>query len=250
MFQRLSQDISTDFRSVGRSLFKVPTQFPTPHRHNTASPDYETYTVLREIWKFGNGERSFLEQGRKENIKEKQTTAKKEIDLSNMFSLTSTLISTLSILPTLLPAVLAHPQPLPLPITSSSPGCGKPHTLPGTTHYRLNLPSPAANNTTTRRSYSYHLPANYNPSTPYPVVLGFHGSSSTGVFFELDTKMSEARFSGDKIVVYPNGEGWSWAGASYHEGSSLEEDVGFVERAVRDLGERVCVDGGRVYAVG
>jgi hypothetical protein len=45
------------------------------------------------------------------------------------------------------------------------------------------------------RKYSVHLPSQYDKSKPYPLVLGFHGSSSIGLFFEVDTKMSESRFS-------------------------------------------------------
>jgi poly(3-hydroxybutyrate) depolymerase len=134
---------------------------------------------------------------------------------------------------------------LPHVSTRSTPGCGKTHLFPGVTQYRFNLVSSDKS-----RSYSYHLPANYDPNKEYPAVLGFHGSSSTGLFFELDTKMSEKRFSEEKIMVYPNGIGGSWAGPSYHEGSSVEEDIQFVQDVVRDLEERACVDVSRIYAVG
>lgn len=68
-------------------------------------------------------------------------------------------------------------------------GCGKVHLLPGVTTYH-GLTSSGRD-----RSYSIHLPSGYDKSKPYPVVLGFHGSSSVGLFFEVDTKMSESRFS-------------------------------------------------------
>lgn len=140
-----------------------------------------------------------------------------------------------------LPLIAALPQ---TQIHAAS-GCGKRHLFPGLTQYRFNLPS-----SNKSRSYSYHLPSNYNPKKKYPVVLGFHGSSSTGLFFELDSKMSEKRFSAEKIMVYPNGIGGSWAGPSYHKGSTVEEDVVFVTDLLADLEERVCVDVDRVYGVG
>lgn len=62
--------------------------------------------------------------------------------------------------------------------------------------------------------------------------------------------MSEKRFSAEKIMVYPNGIGGSWAGPSYHKGSTVEEDVVFVTDLLADLEERVCVDVDRVYGVG
>lgn len=67
-------------------------------------------------------------------------------------------------------------------------GCGKFH-LPGLTTYH-GLTSSGRD-----RKYSVHLPANYDKSKPFPTVLGFHGSSSIGLFFEVDTKFSESRFS-------------------------------------------------------
>lgn len=68
-------------------------------------------------------------------------------------------------------------------------GCGKVHLLPGITTYH-GLTSSGRD-----RTYSVHLPSGYDRSKPYPVVLGFHGSSSIGFFFEADTRLSESRFS-------------------------------------------------------
>lgn len=66
-------------------------------------------------------------------------------------------------------------------------GCGK--TQPLSNVYRGLTSSGRV------RTYSVHLPDNYSETTPYPVVIGFHGSSSIGLFFEADTKLSEDRFS-------------------------------------------------------
>ena len=139
---------------------------------------------------------------------------------------------------------LALQQSLPL-TTRASPGCGKKAFLPGVTQYRFGLKSSGKD-----RSYSYHLPSSYNANNVYPVVIGFHGSSSIGAFFELDTKMSEARYSGEKIMIYPNGIGGSWAGPTYHTGSSVQEDVQFVADVIDDVKGRFCVDDQRVYGVG
>lgn len=129
--------------------------------------------------------------------------------------------------------------------TRASPGCGKPHLIKGITMPRFGLKSSGKD-----RSYMYHIPSSYDQNKPYPVVVGFHGSSSIGTFFELDTKMSEGRFSENKIMVYPNGIGGSWAGPSYHTGSTVEEDVKFVEDVIEDLKRMVCVDESKLYATG
>lgn len=151
------------------------------------------------------------------------------------------------LLASILHLTLALPQsPLSLLTTrASSSGCGKPAFLPGVTQYRFGLKSSGQD-----RSYSYHLPSSYDSNKAYPIVLGFHGSSSIGAFFELDTKMSEARYSGEKIMIYPNGEGGSWAGPTYHSGSSVGEDVQFVKDVIEDVKGRFCVDEQRVFGVG
>jgi poly(3-hydroxybutyrate) depolymerase len=127
----------------------------------------------------------------------------------------------------------------------ASPGCGKPYLIKGITVPRFGLKSSGKD-----RSYMYHIPSSYDANKPYPVVVGFHGSSSIGTFFELDSKMSEGRFSEDKIMVYPNGIEGSWAGPSYHTGSTVEEDVRFLEDLIEDLKGKTCVDETKIYATG
>lgn len=99
--------------------------------------------------------------------------------------------------PSLLHAALSHlvsaiPQVRLTVDARASSGCGKTQLLPGVTQYRLGLKSSGKD-----RSYSYHLPSDYDKNKKYPIVVGFHGSSSIGLFFELDTKMNEARYSGN-----------------------------------------------------
>ena len=135
-------------------------------------------------------------------------------------------------------------SPAPLSPRASS-GCGKTALLPGVTQYRFGLKSSGKD-----RSYSYHVPSNYDANKAYPMVLGFHGSSSIGAFFELDTKMSDAKYSGDKIMIYPNGLDGSWAGPTYHKGSSVQEDVQFVADVIGDVKSKFCVDEQKIFGVG
>lgn len=127
----------------------------------------------------------------------------------------------------------------------ASSGCGKSAFLPGITQYRFGLKSAGHD-----RSYSYHLPSSYDKNKAYPIVIGFHGSSSIGLFLEADTKLSEARYSGDKIMIYPNGIDGSWAGASYHKGSSVADDIQFAADIITDVKNKFCVDEDKVYALG
>jgi hypothetical protein len=73
----------------------------------------------------------------------------------------------------------------------ASPGCGSFHLLKGITLPRF------IKSGTRSRSYFVHTPANYDTNKAYPVVVGFHGSSSIGLFFEADSKLSDSKYSGD-----------------------------------------------------
>ena len=57
------------------------------------------------------------------------------------------------------------------------------------------------------RTYQVHVPPQYDPSVPTPVVLAFHGAWTNGPmmagFTGLSKKADEAGF----VVVYPNGTG-------------------------------------------
>lgn len=79
--------------------------------------------------------------------------------------------------------------------SGGSVGCGIEHWFNGITQYS-GLKSSGRD-----RSYSIHLPPDYDENNPYPVVLGFHGSSSIGLFFEVDTRLSESQYSAN--VGYP-----------------------------------------------
>jgi predicted peptidase len=85
--------------------------------------------------------------------------------------------------------VFAAPATAPSVSTRATTGCGKTHLFPGITTYH-GLESSGRD-----RTYSVHLPTTYDKSKPYPLVIGFHGSSSIGLFFEVDTKLSDSRFS-------------------------------------------------------
>jgi poly(3-hydroxybutyrate) depolymerase len=152
-------------------------------------------------------------------------------------------LSTLFLLSGLLQPTHALPQHHDI-VPQGSSGCGKPSFRPGITQYRF-LKSSGKD-----RSYSYHVPSSYDVDQAYAVVFGFHGSSSIGAFFELDTKMSQEKYSANKIMIYPNGVGGSWAGPSYHSGSTVAEDIAFVKDVTEDAKARFCIDETKVFGAG
>ena len=99
------------------------------------------------------------------------------------------------------------------------------------------------------RSYGIHLPSSYDKNRKYPLIVGYHASSSIGLFFEADTKLDEAKYTGDKIVVYPNGLKGAWAGANY-SAATVGQDLQFTWDMLADIRKNYCVDSSRVYATG
>ncbi|KAJ7173469.1 carbohydrate esterase family 1 protein [Mycena filopes] len=126
---------------------------------------------------------------------------------------------------------------------AAATGCGQTHLFNGITQYH-SLTSGGVD-----RSYSIHAPGDYNASKAYPLVLGFHGSSSVGFFFEADTGLSGSKYSAGKIMVYPNGLGGAWAGANYSK-ASVSQDLTFVADLLDAVRATYCIDNTRIYATG
>ena len=102
------------------------------------------------------------------------------------------------------------------------------------------------------RSYELYVPPRYDGTTPLPVVLNFHGFTSSGLLQQEGTKMDELASREGFLVAYPNGLDNSWNGGVCC-GLSAEtnvDDVGFTRAVIEDLGERGCIDTARVYATG
>ena len=108
-----------------------------------------------------------------------------------------------------------------------------------------------------RRSYLVHVPPGYDPATPNPVVLAFHGGGANAenmvVFSGLNEKADQAGF----IVVYPAGSGrlqrlltFNAGNCCGHAASSNVDDVAFTRALLDDLAEVVNVDRRRVFATG
>ncbi|MDF2992646.1 MAG: poly(3-hydroxybutyrate) depolymerase [Microbacterium sp.] len=145
---------------------------------------------------------------------------------------------------------MTAPTPTPRPsasITSPTPsattvGCGVPvpdpvgKTTPGT------LAVDGQN-----RTFAVHVPADYDATTPTPVILAFHGHGMSPTALEGFSDLDDS----GALVVYPKAGGASqkdgWQGAPYSSGL---DDVGFVSSLIDTVSSRYCVDADRVSAVG
>ncbi|EPS44170.1 hypothetical protein H072_1852 [Dactylellina haptotyla CBS 200.50] len=128
-------------------------------------------------------------------------------------------------------------------LAQGSAGCGK--DVAATSNRQFNITS-----SNTGRGFLLHLPDGYDTNKQYPVIFGFHGSGSVGIYFEVDTKFSAPEWAGnDTIMVYPDALNGTWA-TGLPGSTPLEEDLIFVGDLLNYIRETYCVDNERVYATG
>ncbi len=102
------------------------------------------------------------------------------------------------------------------------------------------------------RTYELHVPPGYDGSTPMPLVLSFHGFTSTGLAQQESTEMNDLADQEGFLVAYPNGLYNAWnAGSCCGQAAELDvDDVGFARALIEELGGLGCIDERRVYATG
>jgi polyhydroxybutyrate depolymerase len=124
-----------------------------------------------------------------------------------------------------------------------SAGCGRPAPVPSGRTTARTVTSGGL-----RRDYLVHLPADYDPARPSPLVLSFHGHKRTSAYQEELSGFSATPM----IAVYPQGlvgtDGQTaWTGAPY---SAAADDVLFTTELLDQLQRELCVDPARIYAAG
>jgi polyhydroxybutyrate depolymerase len=102
------------------------------------------------------------------------------------------------------------------------------------------------------RTYSFHVPAEYDGTETVPLLLALHGRLGTGSGQErlarLDKVSDEHRF----LVVYPDGLDRSWADgrAGTPADRKQVDEVKFLSALIDDLENKYKIDHARVYATG
>ncbi len=105
------------------------------------------------------------------------------------------------------------------------------------------------------RSYLIHLPSNFDPGKPAPVVLLFHGAGASAALLVPFTGMKKKADEAGFIAVYPNSSGIGPflafnAGDFVGRLAGSANDVEFVDRLLDDLRTVVNVDQRRLFAAG
>lgn len=60
------------------------------------------------------------------------------------------------------------------------------------------------------RRYLLYIPEDYDPETPAPLVLSYHGGTRTAEIQQALDLLSTPYFNKDHIIVYPSGINVSW----------------------------------------
>lgn len=107
------------------------------------------------------------------------------------------------------------------------------------------------------RSYQIHVPKNYDPERPTPVLLIYHGALMNSIMMALSTGLNHKSDEAGFLAVYPNGTGageWFLAfnagAAKGKRAENMPDDVRFTERILDDVALRCNVDAKRIYATG
>ena len=108
-----------------------------------------------------------------------------------------------------------------------------------------------------QRSYSVHVPPQYDASKPTPVVMALHGAGTNAPIMAVSTGLSIKADEAGFVVVYPNGTGkgnlllvWNSGGFQGPGAKKRPNDVAFVTALLDDLATVAHVDPKRVYATG
>jgi polyhydroxybutyrate depolymerase len=97
------------------------------------------------------------------------------------------------------------------------------------------------------RHYILHVPTAYQPGTPIPLVLNFHGYGSNSQQEEALTGMSIKADAETFLVVYPDGIDKAWYDGPGAEG---ERDLQFIRDLIAAIQSQYSVDSKRIYATG
>jgi polyhydroxybutyrate depolymerase len=99
------------------------------------------------------------------------------------------------------------------------------------------------------REYLLYTPKSLDANTPAPMVIGFHGGTTSDVRFARTTLFHRLADEKGFLVAYPNGVGGNWNDGRGTANPEID-DVGFVMALIDEVKARHKVDVKRIYATG
>ena len=105
------------------------------------------------------------------------------------------------------------------------------------------------------REYLIYIPESYDSNTPLPVLFAFHGWGGYASNFVNTANFRELADSQDFIAVYPQGlvcdGGTAWnTGLPGGDNKCDQDDFGFFEALVNQIGSDYNIDNNKVYTTG
>ena len=133
---------------------------------------------------------------------------------------------------------------LSLPSPSAAQTCTDLGGLPGVHHLRL-----VSGDLT--RDYLLDVPPNYDPTSPAPLIIDYHGHLSNAWQQWYLTDMPRHSRERGFIVAHPNGDKRAWNDKiEHHTDGSTVDDVAFTLDLIDHISADYCVDADRIHAMG
>ena len=105
--------------------------------------------------------------------------------------------------------------------------------------------------TTDTRTYQLYLPPNYTPDKKYPLIVGIHGYSETGIRFANNSQWPLKQETEDFILVCPNGINNSWNLIVPVELTNYyTDDISFINALIDSTCINYSIDPLRIYVTG
>lgn len=107
------------------------------------------------------------------------------------------------------------------------------------------------------RYYILNIPEHIDPIKPAPLVLMFHGGGGTPENIRNVSRFNRLAEQYGFVVAYPSGTGsnprflyWNVLASRTYASQENMDDLGFVERLIKDIINKTNVDTNRIYAAG
>lgn len=100
-----------------------------------------------------------------------------------------------------------------------------------------------------KREYLLYTPPSYDPQKPSPLVIAFHGGTTSDARLARTTRYHKLADKKGFLVLYPNGVGGNWNDGRGTANPQID-DVSFVKALIEEVGRARKVDQRRIYATG